>query len=398
LGRRKLIHLLLIVAISLISIQNVNAQEEKPILVIHKAISDSNFSWSEKVEVSLTVMNIGTADVKGGSIVDYLPAGFVAESSQQFALTADKLTANIDEIKFGGEFTVTYKLSAEKSISSNEPVTIHLPRAEIHYTDGTSGETNSKSNQLTITVNPTDISWTEIAGMTFLFIVVSFGVGTLGTAIHNANIEKESENEGKKNNESQNTRQAATTQATTTQPTPIGTPAHTPPNPLKGERDGKTITDDKTTSHGKKKYSIFIGGTAGIFVLASFEGLSALFSNGALQSTVQNWVVLVATCLAAGFTPVAVIDKMTSKFKTEAEDAKKQKALLEDLNKEIKEKKAEIEKQNEIINNKNKELNAELGESWKVVKLEEIGMKQLQTEYERLKARLSLQAKMGRST
>jgi len=291
------------------------AQEENPILVIHKVISHSTFTWSDQVDITITISNVGSKAANNIHIIDYIPVGFKVESKEGLTTEADKVMASTDEIKPEGEYQISYNLSAQGGINSKEAVVLILPQAEVRYSDESGNETSRKSNQITATVKSAVLSsgW-EIGQITTIFIVIAFGFGSLGTAIHNTSIPSKKSTE-----QSTSTQKKPTgTSSQTKTISPIGTPAHvsstTKPKqqetttPSQQQETTTTSQEQETTKTSDKiKYSPLIGGAAGVFVLASFEGLSVLFSDGALQITEQNMIVLIATCLAGGFAPMEIV-------------------------------------------------------------------------------------------
>lgn len=310
------------------------AQEESSIF-IYKSISETNIGWSDEVEIKIIISNIGNKQISDVKITDTIPFGFKLIPTNGVAMENEYLVFHADDLQQVKEKEFSYKIKPIEGMKGEKSISTNLPRAKVSYV--TENITYTKeSNSLQITLKQSNEWWQEnIATTVALLIAISFGFGAFGTVIHNQNLNFAKKNENiSKPNEKEVSKAAVSSS--------------------KQENQTKEQNlDDKTE---KSNYPPLIGGVAGIVVLASFEGLSSLFANGQLQPTVQNMIVLIATSLASGFTPVAVIDKMTSKFKTEAESAKEQKNLLEQRNNEIKEQKKGIEAKNKEIEDKNKEI------------------------------------------
>ena len=126
---------------------------------------------------------------------------------------------------------------------------------------------------------------------------MSFVSGFSGTYIHNKNAESEAG-------------QTQTNQPATPQP---------PGQGQQGVGGGQGAASQPTSKQKGEAviYNPLIGGAAGLIVLTSFEALSVLFSNGQMVLNAYNVILLIGTCLAAGFAPMEVIDNATAKLRGE---------------------------------------------------------------------------------
>jgi len=262
--------IMLLLVISLARLQYVDAQEDKPILIINKIVDRSTFTWLDKIEIKITVSNEGSITSSNVLIIDYVPTGFIAEPKQGVTIESDKVTTIIDEIKSGKDTTVSYTLKAIDGMGSKSPITFQLPRAEVHYF-ASENEIIKKSNQLTVTIQSTTTWWD--LGIVASLIVISFGFGSFGATINWLNADAKIKKQRKDNKE-------------------------------------------------KIGYYTLLGGAAGVIVLAGFEGLSMLFSEGQLKLNIVNIITLIGTCFAAGFAPMAVIDRATKQWRSELETTK----------------------------------------------------------------------------
>ncbi|GEM_PF-4984056 len=303
------------------------AQEESSSIFIYKSSSQSIIDWSDEIEIKITAFSLGSNQISDIKIRDTIPFGFKLISTNGITMEDGYLVFRVDDLQPEKEKEFLYKIKPVDGIKGEKPIDTTLPRAKVSYLVENI-RYDKESNSLQVTVKESKQWWQEnIAATVALLVIISFGFGTFGTMIHNQNL-----NFAKKKEQD------------STKPKEISkTPVQPTNQPTTDEQQSGDSNKEKTT------YPPLIGGVAGIIVLASFEGLSSLFANGQLQPTVQNMVVLIATSLAAGFTPVAVIDKMTSKFKTEAESAKDQKNAVEKLKDEIEKQNKEIEAKNEKI-------------------------------------------------
>lgn len=335
---------------------------------IYKSITHSVLNWSDEVEINVTIFNTNSRTISDVMVSDTVPLGFTSTSTTGIVTDSERLVFRVDTMQPGEEKKFSYKIKPLEGIKSDNSIDVNLPRATMTYSIEDLN-LNEESNLIKITIQESKQWWEEnIVPTVALLIVISFGFGTFGTVIHNQNqnlIKKDKEN---------------TKQDTGANSTPISTAT--------GKTKEKDQQSEKTETE-KTQYHPLLGGVAGIVVLASFEGLSSLFANGQLQPSVQNIVVLIATSLAAGFTPIAVIDKMTSKFKVDAQNAQTQNKLLEDSNKTIKENAERIETDKKIIANDNKELQSKVNEKNTGVSLGKTIIEQLQAENEELKMQIS---------
>lgn len=303
---------------------------------VHKDISDTKFSWSEDVIITITIINIGSSNVTDLSIVDDIPLGFIAKLKDDGEIKNGRVVfSHTQAIKPGDEKSFSYILSAVKGMTSKDALVTLIPSAEITYVKS-SNPTTVKTNQIEVTISSDDDFWNEnIAVTVALLVTIAFVSGLSGTKIHNLNVQMAAKKD---------------------KPDPTIKP-NTDSSPVKvlekdksatdnenKEKDKNVIDDENKEKEERSEFHVLMGGAAGIIILASFEGLSSLFSGEQLQFTVQNVIVLIATTLAAGFAPAAVIDRMTSKLKTEKTSAEKIVKVVETANTNLETKITKTEK------------------------------------------------------
>lgn len=238
-------------------------------LSIYKDISTEKFDWSQTVIITITVSNVGKEEAKNISIQDEInPIFEIKDIKEEFAIQNNIITAKIDSIKAGESKAYSYEIKGKKGIGSQTDLQFTIPPAKITYFDGNS-DVKQNSNELKIIISP----WwhNNILATVTILLLVAFAGGTIGTGIHNLNTEREK------------------------------------------------IRDQENGIKRTYGYHPLLGGIAGLIVLGSFEGLSVLFADSQLQPTVQNIIVLVTTCLAAGFAPMDIINRATKQWKNEAE-------------------------------------------------------------------------------
>ncbi|WP_428324670.1 hypothetical protein [Nitrosopumilus sp.] len=330
--------LIFFVLLAIVTISPALAQETSSVF-LNKSVSQTEIEWSDEITVKVLVFGVGDKQISDIKVADAIPFGFKLVSNDGIKTENEFVVFQIDSMQPGEQKEFSYKIKPIDGIKGEKSVDTNLPRASATYV--IEGITHNKeSNAVQITIEQSENWWEEntVAAVTLL-ITLAFGFGTLGTEIHNQNS-----NFGKKKDQKpvEKQKQGQGQQVLTSQGTPVK---------KEDTKKDKPATDNENTT-----YPRLIGGVAGVIVLASFEGLSSLFANGQLQPTVQNMVVLIATCLAAGFTPIAVIDKMTSKFKAEAKSAKDEKEVVEELKTKVEKENEEIETENKKIETQNKEL------------------------------------------
>jgi uncharacterized repeat protein (TIGR01451 family) len=248
---------------------------QRPFLVVSKFISQTNFSWTDQVSITLTVTNEGDKVATNIILFDYIPSGFNVNSGEMSVTGDDILSRNITKLEPNKSSSTTYTINGKEGTGGRMDIT--LRPAEVNYSDGTGNIITKGSNPLRVSVQSTENSY-NFAVTAFLLILVSFFFGGLGAYVHLVNMSK-------------------------TQ---------------KSEQEGR-----------KAEHYFLLGGVAGVVVLATFEGLSQLFSNQELRLTTQNLVVLIGTCFAAGFAPMDIINKATERWKKEASEAENEKEKAE---------------------------------------------------------------------
>jgi len=183
-------------------------------------------------------------------------------------------------------------------------VKIQIPPAEVKFADKTGVSFTKKSNPVLIKVKPNhSFSERHLIVNILMLLAVSFALGSFGSVINWLNSDKE----------------------------------------IKEERENNEI---------KIWHHALLGGAAGVLILASFQGLSVLFSEEQLKITSHTIIVLIAAIFSAGFAPVAIIEKMTRQLKIEKESAKITAQMEEEEKESVKNKMADTENTVEEIEEK----------------------------------------------
>ena len=103
-------NILLIFCLCVIGIGIQSAYASDSNIFVHKDISDTKFSWSEEVTITITIINIGSSNITDIHIEDDIPLGFTAESEDNNGKMVFSYTQPIEP---GGspDFTRTFLLS-----------------------------------------------------------------------------------------------------------------------------------------------------------------------------------------------------------------------------------------------------------------------------------------------
>jgi uncharacterized repeat protein (TIGR01451 family) len=257
----------LIISFSISPIPSVDSTLQKPFLTIFKEISNNNFTWNDEVKITIQVTNEGNGTANNIIVTDYYPAVFDVLSNRTITANQYTITFNKTIMKAGETYAVSYSIVGKQGTEGNTQMTL-LP-AEVKYMDAAGNTHFKKSDEVNVTLRSSSTIW-PFVGSTVSLLVLSFVSGASGSAIHRLNM-KQAEKE-----------------------------------------------DHSTIGY------ILLGGVAGVLVLAAFQGLSDLFSNGSLKITSQSQpvlFVLIGTSIAAGFVPQEVIDNATEKYRKKAKAA-----------------------------------------------------------------------------
>ncbi|KAF6245115.1 hypothetical protein [Nitrosopumilus sp. b2] len=274
---------------------------EQPAISIYKDMSSERFDWSETTTITITISNVGMQEIKDILIQDKInPVFEIKNNPDGFSLQEDALTLEIESIKAGESKKFSYQITGKNGIESKANVEFTIPSAKIIFSD----QTFQISNKINVIISP----WwhNNMVPTVTILLLLAFTGGTIGTSIHNLNTKRE-----------------------------------------------KINSNDENAIKKAYGYHPLLGGIAGIVVLGSFEGLSVLFADSQLQPTVQNIIVLVTTCLIAGFAPMDIINRATKQWKNEA-IVQKVKAeegtnMTSQNNTELEDAKSEIERLKNIL-------------------------------------------------
>jgi hypothetical protein len=267
----KLIFLVLILytILSFSMIQYAKTQVSgKPLLIINKGISSDKFSWSEFAEIRVLVKNEGNATARNVSIIAFYPPVFDVLNNQGLSKNETTITsALIPTLNPGESHSMVYSVTGKKGVDG--PLEVVLLPAQVSFSDALGTSYLKKSDPLRIAIQANSpILFYELVAL----ILISAAFGTLGALVHWLNMSK---------------------------------------------KETETIEKRSAGRH------ILLGAIAGIIVLGTVEVTTKLLANSELILAVQNIIFLIATCTAAGFTPLEVISRVTQQWREKADEEEK---------------------------------------------------------------------------
>jgi uncharacterized repeat protein (TIGR01451 family) len=245
----------------------LNSVATSPLLSIDKDISNDNFSWTDTVQIKISVKNEGNGTAHDIFLTDYYPAGFEILKNQGLFVDENTITYNKTALPAGESYAISYSMSGKEGMSGN--VQISLLPVSVVYSDYAGDQFLAKSDQLKITLH-SSLSMADTDSRIALLLTIAFLFGGFGALIHWLTMTA---------------------------------------------REKKLIEGRTANRH------FLLGGMAGVIVLGTLEGLSQLFSNDQFKLLAQNMILLITTCFAAGYVPDYVINKATQKWRDEAGEA-----------------------------------------------------------------------------